>query len=106
MGINLECIKNLFRRPFTRRYPYEKVEPFPKFRGKIRFCSRKCTGCKKCVIECPPRAIKFHSKGKLDFDMGECFFCGLCVDVCPVGAIKFDQDFEYATKDKGKLIVR
>ena len=106
MGIKLECIKHLFRKPFTRRYPKEEVKPCPRFRGKIKFHSKKCIGCKKCVQACPTRAIKYRGKGKLDFDMGECFFCGLCVDVCPVGAIEFSNEFAYADKDKKKFIVK
>jgi heterodisulfide reductase subunit A-like polyferredoxin len=45
-----------------------------------------CTGCKKCVEACPPRAIEM--KGKKAFIEEEyCEECGCCVPECPVDAI-------------------
>jgi len=104
--IDLECLKNLFKKPFTGRYPYEKIKPSKKFRGKIRFISEKCIGCQLCEKNCPSKAIKFYEKGKIDFDMSECFFCGLCVDICATDAIVFEGDFEYSGKNKKKFIVK
>lgn len=106
MGINLECIKNFFKRPFTRIYPYVKAKTYERFRGKIVYKSEKCIGCMQCAKNCPSQAIKFHKKGKIEFDMGECFYCGLCVDVCPVDAIEFSNEFEFADKNPDKLIVK
>jgi uncharacterized protein len=45
-----------------------------------------CTGCKKCVEVCPPKAIEL--KGKKAFIEEEyCEECGYCAPGCPVGAI-------------------
>lgn len=106
MGINWECIKHLFMKPFTRLYPYEKPIIYQRTRGIIKFDSKKCIGSKKCVANCPAYAIKYKGKGKLEFDMSKCIFCGLCVDMCPTGAIKFVGKFDYANKKKEKLVVK
>jgi formate hydrogenlyase subunit 6 len=106
MSITLIAIKNLFSRPFTRRYPKEKVEPLGHFRGVVEYYPEKCIGCRMCERYCPSDAITFHEKGKIDFDMGKCVFCGLCADVCPADAITITKKFEMADKDKTKFIVR
>lgn len=103
MGINWECIKNFFSKPFTRKYPFVKDEPYKKFRGRIIYKADVCIGCMQCSKNCPGEAIKFYKKGKIDFNMGECFYCGLCVDVCPVNAIEFSNEFEFADKNTKKL---
>lgn len=104
MKIILEALKNLVTKPFTRRYPVEKLEPYPRFRGNIVFNSRKCIGCRRCANNCPSQAIKFIKGGKIRFDMSTCIYCGLCVDVCPVKALAFNQEFELANRDKKKFI--
>lgn len=105
MSITLEALKHIFTRPFTRRYPKEKYEPFPRFRGRIHFYSKRCIGCKLCEKYCPVKAVKFHKKGKIDFDMDLCIYCGLCHDVCPTkpNSIIFSTEFEYSDKDKKKV---
>lgn len=103
MEIALEAIKNLFKKPFTERYPYVKKKPYDRFRGNIKFSPEKCIGCKLCETYCPAKAITFKSKGKIDFDMTKCIYCGNCHDVCPTGAITYTTDFELANKDKKKI---
>ena len=41
MGIKSIVLKNLVSKPFTKRYPKEKLKPYPKFRGKIEFDKSK-----------------------------------------------------------------
>lgn len=108
MKILIEVLKNLFTKPFTRRYPLEKALIQPRFRGKIFFVRRNCIGCRLCEIKCPAGAIKFIKKGRINFDLGKCTFCGICADVCPSKpkAIKFTTAFEYSTEKKAKLTVR
>ena len=106
MGIMLECIKNFFKKPFTKKYPLIKTKTYERFRGRILYKSKTCIGCMQCAKNCPSAAITFHKKGKIDFNMGECMYCGLCVDVCPVDAIKFLNEFEFADKNPKKLIVK
>lgn len=120
MGVKSEVLGNIARRPFTKKYPKEKVEPFPRFRGKIVFDVNKCTGCGLCGMFCPTDAIKLRKKTKTmkvrniihrqvihfikSADSTKCMRCGLCVDVCPVDCIWFDTDFELADKNKENFV--
>ena len=105
MGITIEAIMNLFKKPFTRRYPKEKIKPYKRFRGRINYYPKRCIGCKLCERYCPVGAIKFHKKGKIDFDLGICITCGMCQDVCPTHpkSIEITNEFEFSDKDKKKL---
>lgn len=104
MRVTLEAIISLFKKPFTRRYPKEKLKVFSRFRGRIKFYPERCIGCKLCEKYCPVGAVNFHKKGNIDFDMGLCVYCGLCQDVCPTKpkSIDLTNEFEYADKNKKK----
>ena len=122
MGIIIESFKNLVKKPFTKKYPREKVIVHSRFRGKINFDKNGCTACGLCRMICPSHAIKLGIKmkeirvGKLvhkqishpieSIDVGSCVSCGLCVDICPVKVISFTKEFELADKDREKLIVK
>ena len=106
MSLMKEIMVNLFRKPFTRRYPKEETKPFERFRGKLVFHPKKCIGCQLCNRNCPSAAIRFYRKGRIDFDMKTCMQCGLCVDLCPTHAITWDRKFDNASGDKKKLVVR
>lgn len=45
----------------------------------------KCTGCAKCVDECPMETIKIEDDKAVISD--ECAECGLCIEVCPNNAL-------------------
>ncbi|SEM62279.1 NADH-quinone oxidoreductase subunit F [Candidatus Frackibacter sp. WG12] len=46
-----------------------------------------CSGCTKCVDECPADVISGEKKEKHAIDRTECTKCGVCIDVCPFDAI-------------------
>ncbi len=106
MSLTFEALGNLFRKPFTRKYPKEKVPVFRRFRGKLEYHPKKCIGCKRCVAVCPSVAIRFIRKGKIEFNLAQCMQCGLCVDTCPAKAITWSHDFETAGSDREKLVVK
>lgn len=105
MRVFFEVLANLFRRPFTFRYPKKVLRPFHRFRGRISFYPEKCIGCKLCERYCPVKAVKFNKKGDINFDLGLCIYCGLCQDVCPTSpkSIILVEDFEFAGKEKKSL---
>ena len=41
------------RRPVTVQYPYEKLIPSERYRGRIHFEFDKCIACEVCVRVCP-----------------------------------------------------
>ncbi|MFH1638605.1 MAG: 4Fe-4S dicluster domain-containing protein [Candidatus Woesearchaeota archaeon] len=105
MDINSECFVHFFKKPATRLYPKEKVKPEERSRGKIKFTSKNCTGCRMCFLVCPANAITFRSKGDLDFDMSKCIFCGSCVDACRFNALHFCTEFEYSSKRLKDMVI-
>lgn len=122
MGIGFEVLKNLMRKPFTEKYPKERVKPPRRYRGKLAIDKDKCVACGLCRMICPSKAIrlgigikKIRVKGVVyrriihpirSIDMGRCVFCGLCVDVCPANAITFTREFELAREKRKKLSVK
>lgn len=54
----------------------------------IRVDSSKCSGCQKCIKECPMNAVTLESisRGKVEFN---CVKCGKCVDICKKDAVIF-----------------
>lgn len=43
-----------------------------------------CTGCGRCVDQCPTHIISLtDERPSLDFSGGECTFCGDCARACP-----------------------
>ncbi len=52
-----------------------------------RILRRACTGCGKCIDECPMDAISIDAEGHYCIDPELCTDCGSCADICPEGAI-------------------
>jgi formate hydrogenlyase subunit 6/NADH:ubiquinone oxidoreductase subunit I len=104
--IIIDALKALVSKPFTEKYPKEKVAPPALFRGKHVFDKSKCIGCGLCEENCHSKCIKADRENKrIRIRLDTCTFCGLCRDVCPVNAIEFSDEFELSTKDKDELFV-
>jgi NAD(P)H-quinone oxidoreductase subunit I len=101
------------RRPVTVQYPYEKLIPSERFRGRIHFEFDKCIACEICVRVCPidlpvvdwafnPELKKkelFH----YSIDFGVCIFCGNCVEFCPTNCLSMTEDYELSAYDRHEL---
>jgi NAD(P)H-quinone oxidoreductase subunit I len=101
------------RRPITVQYPYEKLVPSERFRGRIHFEFDKCISCEVCVRVCPINLPvvdwefnKETKKKKLNhysIDFGVCIFCGNCVEYCPTNCLSMTEEYELATYDRHEL---
>lgn len=104
---------HMHRRPITVQYPYEKLIPSERFRGRIHFEFDKCISCEVCVRVCPINLPvvdwefnKETKKKKLNhysIDFGVCIFCGNCVEYCPTNCLSMTEEYELATYDRHEL---
>ena len=90
LGVTFDHMR---RRPVTIQYPYEKLIPSERYRGRIHFEMDKCIACEVCVRVCPinlpvvdwvmNKEAKKKELRNYSIDFGACIFCGNCVEYCP-----------------------
>ena len=101
------------RRPVTVQYPYEKLIPSERYRGRIHYEFDKCISCEVCVRVCPINLPvvdwEFDKKAKkkklkhYSIDFGVCIFCGNCVEYCPTNCLSMTEEYELASYDRHEL---
>lgn len=101
------------RRPVTVQYPYQKLIPSERFRGRIHFEFDKCISCEVCVRVCPinlpvvdwsfNKATKKKELATYSIDFGVCIFCGNCVEYCPTNALSMTEEYELAVYERHEL---
>ncbi|NJK29400.1 MAG: NAD(P)H-quinone oxidoreductase subunit I [Acaryochloris sp. RU_4_1] len=101
------------RRPITVQYPYEKLIPSERFRGRIHFEFDKCISCEVCVRVCPinlpvvdwefNKEIKKKQLKHYSIDFGVCIFCANCVEYCPTNCLSVTEEYELSTFDRHEL---
>ncbi|WP_397197161.1 NAD(P)H-quinone oxidoreductase subunit I [Nodosilinea sp. LEGE 07298] len=104
---------HMSRRPVTVQYPYEKLIPSERFRGRIHFEFDKCIACEVCVRVCPinlpvvdwefDKATKKKDLKHYSIDFGVCIFCGNCVEYCPTNCLSMTEEYELAAYDRHEL---
>jgi NADH-quinone oxidoreductase subunit I len=109
---------NMFKKPITLIYPFEKAPISPRFRGEHALRrypngEERCIACKLCEAVCPAQAITIEAEPRpdgsrrttrYDIDMVKCIYCGLCEEACPVDAIVEGPNMEFAAFDRSKLV--
>tara|TARA_B100000676_G_scaffold87312_1_gene87204 strand:- start:154 stop:726 length:573 start_codon:yes stop_codon:yes gene_type:complete len=110
MSVTFDHMK---RRPVTVQYPYEKLIPSERYRGRIHYEFDKCIACEVCVRVCPINlpvvdwVMNKQSKKKelrnYSIDFGVCIFCGNCVEYCPTNCLSHTEEYELSTFDRHQL---
>lgn len=94
MSMLSSSLRNLLRRPFTTKYPYEPVELPKGNRGRILYDMSKCIFCRKCERSCPTSAITTNKDAKTQTVIRHrCIACNTCVEVCPTQTISMSEEY-------------
>jgi len=107
IGLIKEALAQLFHRPATLRYPFEKAPVPEDFRGRPVWDMTRCIGCGLCSRVCPSEAIEMIGMGvqaEIKHHVDRCIFCGQCAESCPRKAITMTQEYELAGFDRKKMI--
>nr|WGO58893.1 NADH dehydrogenase subunit I [Aneura pinguis]WGO60785.1 NADH dehydrogenase subunit I [Aneura pinguis] len=106
-------LDHMNRFPITIQYPYEKLIPSERFRGRIHFEFDKCIACEVCVRVCPMnlpvvdwelrRTMRRKRLISYSIDFGICIFCGNCVEYCPTNCLSMTEEYELSTHDRHDL---
>ena len=101
------------RRPVTVQYPYEKLIPSERYRGRIHFEFDKCISCEVCVRVCPinlpvvdwefDKVAKKKNLKHYSIDFGVCIFCANCIEYCPTNCLSATEEYELASFDRHEL---
>lgn len=95
---------NLFSKPATRKYPFEKREPYDKVRGRIDMDIDTCIFCGICSRKCPSNAITVNRNEKAwEIDPFKCILCSECEEVCPKKCIRMEAQYKTSAYEKSKL---
>jgi len=98
-----EVFENVFKKPATHMYPFEKPDISEGFRGRPYFVWERCVECGICEYVCPTFAIKLkwtNGRHVPWYDMSRCCFCHECIYNCPSNAILPSKDFELSAYRK------
>ncbi len=104
--------RELFKKPTTFFYPYEKREIPERFRGTLVNDVNICTACQRCVKVCPVDCIECKAEGKgkerhpvlFTIDYMKCCWCNLCVEACPEDSLSMTHEYEMVYTDRSKMI--
>lgn len=106
-------LDHMNRLPMTIQYPYEKLIPSERFRGRIHFEFDKCIACEVCVRVCPinlpvvdwelKKDVKKKQLKSYSIDFGVCIFCGNCVEYCPTNCLSMTEEYELSIYDRHDL---
>ena len=106
-------LDHMGRRPVTVQYPYEKLIPSERYRGRIHYEFDKCIACEVCVRVCPinlpvvdwvmNKQTKKKELRNYSIDFGACIFCGNCVEYCPTNCLSMTEEYELSVFDRHQL---
>ncbi|MCD8212933.1 MAG: NADH-quinone oxidoreductase subunit NuoI [Campylobacter sp.] len=105
----------IFAKSHTLKYPMQKLELNPRYRGVHRLMkfmdskNERCIGCGLCEKICVSNCIAMQTYpgkdgrklvGNYSINLGRCVYCGFCADVCPELAIVHGGEYEFASEQR------
>jgi Ni,Fe-hydrogenase III small subunit len=96
--------KSLSAGVVTNRYPDERAEPPPGFRGAPVLRPGHSFAALPEPSICPSAAIT-ACDGRYTIDLARCIFCGRCETHPPDGPIEIGRDFELAARRREDLVL-
>lgn len=106
MGLQLTgmSLKNLVRKPITRRYPFEPQQYTERSRGHIENDIDVCILCGICEKKCPAVAIKVDKPaGTWMIDPFSCVQCNACVRACPKDCLSMLPSYTAVAAEKSTI---
>ena len=121
----LITLKHIFMKKATVKYPEQKREFAPVYRGqhvlkRDEAGAERCTACGLCAVACPAEAITMVAAERkigeehlyreekyasvYEINMLRCIFCGLCEEACPKEAIFLTDRIVPSTFQRGEFI--
>ena len=111
-------LTHTFHRRVTVQYPEERIDPPPRFRGRIILSrdlqgNERCVACYLCSAVCPVDCIALQAgedeNGRryptfFRINFSRCIFCGFCEEACPTYAIQLTPDFEMSEYRRHNLV--
>lgn len=107
-----DVVTSFFKKPVTRKYPFERKEAPERFRGKLVWDLSKCTGCQLCVKDCPAEALELITIDRaakrfvMRFHADRCTYCAQCVVNCRLKCLELsNEEWELAALNKEPFTV-
>ena len=115
-------LKYSFQKTATVRYPEERLDFAPRYRGIHEFEADKCIACDLCAKACPVDCIYIEKTAprKLDkatgkavggeltryaIDYSKCMFCALCTEPCPTDCIHMGKLHDLSSYTRRDVVV-
>ena len=101
-------VKSLFTKAPTRKYPYEKREPFERTRAGVTLADPKgCIHCGICEKKCPALAIKVNKAAETwTYEPYKCVACQACVAACPKKVLETVRHYPPVTTKPTAVVIK